>query len=343
MGRKFMLRSIVSAALLAFFMPGSATAETRLVVNCFWPPQHFICTEILPNWLEEVETLTEGRVSGNIPPRSVAPPPEQLASVETGIVDAAIQFNGLIGNRVTGPLVAMQPFVGSFDAPAMSRALWETNQKYFPDEFDSVHLLSQWVITPGELFSMTDEPINSIDEFSSRKVWALPGPLAAMSGELGAGVVSTPAVESNEVISRGVVDAHLGMSGDALRSFQLIPYTKSLTRFSKPMYSTSFSFFINQDKWDEISPEDQEAIMSVSGDVIGAAAGGKWDSVAEEVFATFDEEGIAVLEADPAFEQAFFDLADPMIAAWIEKANAAGLDGEGAMQFYRDRVTELSQ
>jgi len=332
-----------AALLLATAIATPAMANTRLVVNCFWPPQHFTCSVILPQWLEDVEAATEGRVRGNIPPRSVAPPPDQLASVEKGIVDAAIQFNGLIGNRVTGPLVAMNPFVGSEDAPAMSQALWETNQKFFPDEFDTVHLLTQWVITPAQLFSTTDTPVTTLADFASRKVWALPGPLANMAAELGAGVVSTPAVGSNEVISRGVVDAHLGMSGDALMAFQLIPYTKSRTRFTQPIYSTSFSLVINKDKWAEISPGDQAAITALSGPVLGMKMGAKWDSVGAMVYEKETHLGAGAVPADPAFEQALIAAGAPITAAWVEAANKAGIDGQGALDFYMQRVRELSK
>ena len=78
------------AAVALSAIGSMAAAKTRIIVNCFWPPQHFVCQKVLPGWLEAVEEVTEGRVVGNIPPKSVAPPPEQLASVEKGIVDANI-------------------------------------------------------------------------------------------------------------------------------------------------------------------------------------------------------------------------------------------------------------
>lgn len=333
----------MAAALFVAAGVSPSMANTRLVVNCFWPPQHFVCSEILPAWLDEVKEVTDGRVRGNIPPKSVAPPAEQLNSVEKGIVDAAIQFSGLIGNRVSGPLVAMNPFVGNYDSSAMSQALWETNQKFFPDEFENVTVLSQWAITPGELFSMTDTPINSVEELASRKIWALPGPLSKMASQLGAGVVSTPAVGSNEVISRGVVDGHLGLSGDGLKAFQLLSYTKSRTKFSKGLYTSSFSLVVNNEKWAEISPEDQAAIMEISGAKLGSTFGAKWDAVASSVYATFDDLGIAVVDADPAFEQAFVDAAASQVAAWVEKASAAGIDAGAALAFYQKRVAELSK
>lgn len=338
--KKSLLGSVAALTLITGF---AAQADTRLIVNCFWPPQHNVCSQILPNWLADVERVTEGRVTGIIPPRSVAPPPEQLASVERGIVDAAVQFNGLIGNRVNGALVAMQPFVGSRNGEDMSQALWETNRQFFPNEFDTVELLAQWVIVPGELFSMTDHPITTVEDMNGLRIWTLPGPVTQMATALGAGAVATPAVQSNEVISRGVVDAHFGLGGDAIQAFQVIPYTRSMTRFQQAVYTTSFSFFVNSDKWAEISPEDQEAIRGVSGSVLSMAAGRSWDEIANGVYARFPELGIAVVDADPALEQALVDASVPITAAWIEAATAAGIDAQGALDFYRNRVQELSE
>lgn len=333
-----------ACATVALSAIGSmASAKTRIIVNCFWPPQHFVCQEVLPGWLDAVEEATEGRVVGNIPPKSVAPPPEQLASVEKGIVDASIQFNGLIGNRVVGALTGMQPFTGTRNAMDMTQAAWETNRKFYPDEFDTVELLAQWVITPGDLYSGTDTPIVTIDDFKSRKMWALPGPVANMAKSLGAAVVATPAVKSNEVISNGVVDSHFGINGDGMRSFQLTPYTKSMTRLTKPVYSTSFSFFINKDKWAEISPEDQEAIRAISQEKVGMTAAQLWHDRSEEVHASFESVGIDIVDVDPALEEALVAASEPIVAAWMERASAAGIDGEAALAFYKKRLAELSK
>ncbi len=331
-----------ATAMTMTALPAIAHAKTRLVVNCFWPPQHFVCTTVLPAWLDEVEAVTEGRVVGNIPPKSVAPPPEQLGSVEKGIVDAAVQFNGLIGNRVHGALTGMQPFAGNGDARTLTQAAWETNRKFYPDEFDTVELLAQWVITSGNLFSSTDTPIVTLDDFKSRKIWALPGPLANISKELGAGVVSTPAVQSNEVIANGIVDSHIGLNGEGLASFQVLPYVKSMTKFSSSIYRTSFSFFINKDKWAEISPEDQEAIRAMSQEKVGMAAAGLWEA-ADDVYDKFDEMGITVVDVDPSLESALIEGAKTVTDAWKEKAKAAGIDGDAALAFYLQRASDLSK
>ena len=39
---------LVAGAMLA--LTTTAQAKSRLLVNCFFPPQHFVCKEILPKW-----------------------------------------------------------------------------------------------------------------------------------------------------------------------------------------------------------------------------------------------------------------------------------------------------
>ena len=331
------------AAGLALALGQPAMAQSRLVVNCFWPAKHIACTEILPHWLNEVTRVTEGRVKGNIPPTSVAPPPEQLGSVEKGVVDVAVQFNGLIQNRVTGPMVAMNPFSGNDNAGAMSQALWETNRKFFPDELKGAVLLSQFVISPGELFSQSATPVNSMADLKARKVWALPGPLADITKGLGAGVVSTPAVQSGEIISRGVVDAHIGLDPQAVRNLQLGDYTKSMTQFSRSLYTTSFSLVINKDRWAKISAADQAAILKVSGATFAAMAGGAWAKDNAAALQTLQAKGLKVVKADPAFEAELIKASAGITAGWVQKATAAGIDGKAALAFYQSRLTELSK
>ncbi|MDG2269957.1 MAG: ABC transporter substrate-binding protein, partial [Alphaproteobacteria bacterium] len=69
------LATATLAALMA--MPGIAHAKERILTNCFWPPQHYMCTKVLPTWGKWVEEATEGRVTIQIPPKSLASPPEQ--------------------------------------------------------------------------------------------------------------------------------------------------------------------------------------------------------------------------------------------------------------------------
>ena len=334
--------AIVAAVMVLAGVPNQAQATTRLIVNCFWPPQHAVCRKIMPTWGKWVEEATKGRVKISIPPKSLASPPEQWQSVQNGIADVAAQFNGFIANRVWGPTVAMNPFIATQDAPAMSQALWETYEKYFPNEYIGVKLLSLWVITPGELWSQTDTPVNSIADLKSRKIWALPGTNANIMKAIGAGVVSGPAVQMNEIISRGVVDAYVGVSATSVRDFRIIPYTKSKTEFDRGIYSTSFSFLMNEKKWNELSKEDQQAIMSVSGAKFGRMASAYWVDADKTAAVELNKAGIKIVKADPKFEAALVKVGEGLTKKWIATADKRGLKGQATYDFYVERVKELS-
>ncbi len=338
---------LLSLAIAAVVMALSATAQParaaeRLIANCFWPPQHPVCRKILPTWGKWVAEATEGRVKIVIPPKSLASPPEQWQSVQNGIADTAFQFNGFIANRAWGPTVAMQPFIATQDAPAMSQALWETSQKFFAKEYKGIHLLSVWVITPGTLWSQTDTPVNSIDDLKSRKIWALPGTNAAIMKAVGAGVVSGPAVQMNEIISRGVVDAYIGVSATSVRDFRIIPYTKSMTEFDRGVYSTSFSFLMSEKKWNALSKKDQDAIMSVSGPRFGRMAASYWVEADKTAEVELKKAGVKIVKADPKFEAALIKIGNKLTEKWIATANKRGLDGQATYDFYVKRVKELS-
>lgn len=344
MGRmRRILAGVIAAAGLCLVMAERpAHAQTNIVVNCFWPPQYFICQKILPEWIEEVNKVTGGRVKGTLLAMSASSPQEQTASVEKGVVDVAIQFVGLIQNRVIGPSITLTPFTATDDSIAMSKALWETSQKYFPNEFKTVHLLSLFVFPPSELYSQTDTPVNSMSDLKSRKVWTFPGTIAEVTKKIGSGVVATPAVKSHELISRGVVDAHFGLSHYDVQSFQVGRYTKSTTKFRNPILAASFAFIINKDKWNSISKADQKAIMEVSGEKFGRSIATENNKLTQKALDALKADGLKIVDADPAFEKELIEASSFMTDRWMEQANKAGIDAKAAYQYYVARIKELS-
>jgi len=328
---------------LLLFAHQPLSANTHLKVNCFWPAEHLVCKTILPNWIAAVEKASHGRVTGRVLAESASSPPEQIIAVENGLVDVAVQFNGFIPTRATGALVAMMPFVASNDARAMSSALWQTNRMFFADELEEVHLLSQWVISPAELYSQTDIPINSMAELKGRTIWSLPGVLEGIMKQAAGSVIAIPPVRSNEVITTGVVNAHVGLDPGDVSEFGLFPYTKSMTRFKHNIYASSFSFLMNQQTWSALSSEDKEAINRVSGDVFARMAAGYWQDTTERALIEFRQHNIKIIEAAPDFEAGLKALTLTMTQDWIDSANAKGIDGKAAYEFYKSKVLLLSK
>jgi TRAP-type C4-dicarboxylate transport system substrate-binding protein len=335
-------QAALAAAVIA--LASAAGAETRLLINCFAPPQHVMCRDILPGWKDSVEKATAKRVTIEFPAKSMAPPPAQWESVTKGVFDGALQFNGFIAKQVVGARVAMSPFVAVLNAEAMSVALWRTYEKFMADkgEYSEVQLLGLFTAPGADFYSMNDTPVASVETLKSRKMWALPGATSTLLKELGTPVVSGPAVQMHEIIARGVVDGFVGIPASDVVAFKLVPYVKSATVTKRKIFAPTFSFFVSKEKWAKIPAADRKAILAVSGEKFAALAGGAWRKLEDGAATELKKAGIRFVEADPAFEAALVKASAAFTAAWIKEAGAKGIDGKAALAFYTRTLEQLT-
>jgi TRAP-type C4-dicarboxylate transport system substrate-binding protein len=338
--------TLTLAAVAAFTTATAieANGETRLLINCFAPPQHVMCRDILPAWKESVEKATAKRVTIAFPAKSMAPPPAQWESVTKGVFDGALQFNGFIAKQVVGTRVAMSPFVAVSNAEAMSIALWRTYEKFMADkgEYKEVQLLGLFAAPGADFYSVNDTPITSVDSLKGRKMWALPGVTSTLLKELGTPVVSGPAVQMHETVARGVVDGFVGIPASDVVAFKLTSYVKSATVTKRKIFAPAFSFFVSKEKWATIPAEDQKAILSVSGEKFAALAGAAWRKLEDSAAAELKNAGIRFAPASPEFEAALIKASEAFTEGWVKEAAAKGIDGKAALEFYSRTIEQLT-
>ncbi len=330
---------IAAATTLA---AGAADAQVRLTANCHAAASHVMCAKIMPAWIEAVDKATEGRVKITRLAKSMAPAPDQLVSVRSGVFDVAIQFNGFIAEDIVGPAVALQPFTGTVDARANSVALWRTYEKFLAgaDEYEGVHLLGLWSSPGADFYSMTDTPIDTMAGLS-RKMWGLPGVTSGILKDAGSAAVSGPAQQMTEIIQRGVVDGFVGIAASDVISFNVVSYARSVTRTTRKIYAPNFSFIIGDAAWAQIDPADQAAITAVSGEALAEMAGEIWKGEEDAALAVIDST-MQVVTASAEFESALDLAAAPYIEQWKAAAAAKGIDADEALAFYMTTVAELT-
>lgn len=336
--------AFAGAMTLTAALAQTASAETRLLLNCFFPPQHFICQDVLGGWAKDVEEATESRVRVVILPQTMAPPPEQLLATRAGVFDAAIQMNGFIENEVVGTQVSQLPFTGVSDGRANSLALWNTYEKFLSaaDEYDGVELLGLFVAPGADFYSLTDTPIRSLEDMTKMKMWATPGATAEILKQAGSPVVAGPAVQMTELIQRGVVDGFVGIPASDAVAFNVMPSARSATVTRLKIMTPTFSFFINDDTWAQIDPADQEKIRGISGAAFAERAGSVWTGIEKKALAE-REQKIEVIEASDGFEAELAAAGQAWSDRWIETAGAEGIDGAAALDFYKSEVIRLSE
>lgn len=335
-------RALTTSALTAAFgfaLPGLAAAKENILFNCFFPPQHYVCSKFLPEMAKRIDAATEGRVGLRVPPKSLAAPPDQFDGVINGVMDGAVQFNGFLAAQAPGAQFVMLPFLGHEASEAAGAAFWETYQKYFADkaEYGDAVLISLFALSGGDIFSVTDTPITSVADLASRKIWSVAGATSKMVADTGSSVVSGPAVQMLELVSKGVVDGHVGLPQSEVTQYKLTDYTKSATVFDEKIFQATFSFFVSKAKWESISEADRTAIQAALGSDFVRWMGAEQDAIFAAAHSELEAAGVEFVEGSPEFLAELKALGQPQIAGWLDKMKAMGVDGQAVLDDYAAR------
>ena len=337
------MKNIIVASLVSVFLtPIAVKAETTIFFNLFTPPSHF-SWDVMKDWAAQVHERSEGRLKVEFAAKSVAPPPKVMDAVRKGAADAGFVANIFLGPNNPGALVGLMPWVHLGDSEATSVALWNTYQEFFADheEWTGIEVLGMYHFAGASMCSLTDEPITTAEDLQTRKVWTLPGNLAKILGEMDVAVVTGPAVQIHEMVSRNVVEAYMGISYDSIIKFKVAPYTKSCVQFEKSPFSINFTHFINAKTWAKLSPEDQQVLRDLSGEHLARMVGAKVNSQRDMALIELDET-VTFLPASDELRAALVAGGQPITDAWVAKVGEMGVDGQAALNFMRSEVERLT-
>lgn len=334
--------SLLAILVSVFFISHSANAETKILFNIFTPPSHFTW-EVFQDWSDQIHEKSEGRLKIEFAAKSVAPPPKVMDAVRKGAADAGFVANIFLGPDNPGAHVGLMPWVHLGDSEATSVALWNTYQKFFADKekWPGIEVLGMYHFAGASLCSMTDEQITSTEDLTSRKVWSIPGNLAKILGNMNVSLVTGPAVQIHEMVSRNVVEAYTGITYDSIIKFKVAPYTKSCVEFEKSPFAINFTHFINAKTWARLSEEDQQVLLDLSGEHLARMIGAK---VNQQLKKGRDElvNTVEFLPASDELVANFTESSQPIIDEWLAKVGEMGVDGQAAIDFMRSEVERLS-
>jgi TRAP-type C4-dicarboxylate transport system substrate-binding protein len=331
-----------SIGLLLTMLSPAVQSQTKLLLNSYVPPTHVLNQRVFPAWIKNVEAATEGRVKVEIAPSSLAPPPGQLDLVAKGGADIAFQFSGVVPNRLHMNQMTQVPSPQG-SAQVVSAAMWRTHQKFFgpANEYKGLKLLAVFSLTPNYVYTLKD-PLTSLDQIKQMKILTVPGSDARAWGTLTTGVVTSPVVRFFDLVSKGTVDAFTSAPAFELMSLNLGRHTKYIVDIGNNRTVASFAFFMNEGRWNGLSPADRAAIEKVSGEAFSSLLKGV-DDYADEVVKKFVSEGGQMVRAPEAVVAGIRNAYAPIEAEWVEEAKKRGVDGRAALDFFRAQVRELSK
>ncbi len=320
----------------------TASAQTVLTMSSWVGPTHPLTRDVLGGWAAAVEKATNGRVKMQMLAKHPVAAPGTFDGVRDGVMDVSYVTASYTPARHPLPLLAELPGSGGtaeINSVAFSRIHWKHLHK--AGEYKGVKLLGVFTHGPGQMF-LVKKPVNSVADIAGMKIRSGGGISEASAKALGASPLVKPAPESYEILSSGVADGTFFPS-ESIRSFNLDKVVKHATIFPGGFYSSAFGFFMNEEKWNKLPKQDQDAIMSVSGEALARLAGKAWDAADKGGMDALKAAGVNIQQASPAFIAEVRSRTEPLANNWIQSANAKGLDGAKVLAEFREELKRVAE
>jgi TRAP-type C4-dicarboxylate transport system substrate-binding protein len=333
-------RNLALGGVVALAFAPLAQAQTTLTYSSWVPPTHHISIW-QANWGKEVEKATGGRVKFQGLPKAPAAPPGTFDAVRDGLVDLSFVTASYTPARHILPLMAELPGAGETavaNSVAYSRIHWKRFHKV--GEYKGVKLLGVWTHGPGQMF--TKKPINTLNDFKNLKIRSGGGVSEQIVTALGATPFFKPAGESYELLKSGVADG-IFFPVESIVSFKLETVLGQATLFPGGLYSSSFGFFMNEDKWNKLPQQDRQAIEKIAYEYVARSAGQSWDTADVKGMEALKKSDVKIVQAKGALLEEARKLSAPVVDDWIKKASAKGVDAKAALAEFRAELKKLSK
>ena len=335
------LRKLALTALSGCALAVPAHAQTTLTMSSWVSPQHHLTSVVLQGFGDEVEKASGGRLKFQMLPKHPAAAPGTFDAVRDGLVDVSYVTASYTPARHILPLMAELPGAGEtaeINSVAYNRIHWKYLEK--ANEYKGVHLLGVFTHGPGQMFN-TKRPINKVEDLAGMKIRTGGGIAEEMARALGASAFVKPAPESYELLSSGVADGTF-FPLESIISFKLGSVVKYATLFPGGFYSSAFGFFMNEDKWNKLSKQDQDAITSLSGEALAVLAGKAWDATDAAALEEMKRVGIQISTPSPEFVNDVQGRAKAINDKWVKDATAKGVDGAKVLAEFREEVKRVA-
>jgi TRAP-type C4-dicarboxylate transport system substrate-binding protein len=321
------LAGIFLSTLFAVTWIPAAAAAGPITLNYanFPPAPTFPCVQ-MERWKKEVEKRTNGQVKINTYPGGT-------------LIGAKDMMDGVIAGRadIGNLCMAYQPgrFIvtnatalplGFPDATVASLTLWDLYEKYKPEEFAKVKVLTMFTSAPANIYAKV--PVRSLADLKGLQLRAS-GMVAEVLKAWGATPVGMPQSETPEALQKGVVKGAVS-SLETLMDFKYAELCKYVTIVNGPIYP--FAVVMNMDSWNKL-PKDVQKVMDDMRVEQAKWTGNYMDNhVKESIEWSKKNYQIEIFHLTPEQMAKWDKLIEPITGKWMEDAKAKGLPAEAIIK-----------
>lgn len=323
----------LKSAMAALLLSATPMMAEELVMSSWLPPKHPIVVNAFEPWAEEVERVTEGRVTVRIMGKALGSPPAHFDMARDGIADITYGLHSFTeDDRFDRARLGQFSFLGD-DAIENSKAYWAIygGSLNAADEHEGTHLLGLFMHGPGLLHNNLRK-IETPADMAGMKLRVPGGYVGDLVSVLGATPLFMSSTEVYEKLSRGVIDG-VAFTYEAMTAFNLTDHVKYSMTVPGGIYNTTWFFVINEDKWNSLSEADRAAIDAISGEAFAERVGAAWSDADTAAKAEVGDR-VDFYEATPEVVAALKDAATQQEQAWAERLGA-DYDGIAALAEFR--------
>lgn len=319
---------MAGATALAIGAGAAQAQDVTLKMHQFLPGQAPVPQKILLPWAKRVEDASGGKIKiDHYPAMQLGgKPPELVGQVQDGIADIVWTVTGYTPGRFPQSEAFELPFTMT-TGEATSRAYYQYAAKnMFDKDFKDLKILAVWVHGAGVIHSKA--PIKDVKDLNGVKLRAPTRVTNKLFTALGATPVGMPVPAVPESLSKGVIDATV-IPWEVTGALKVHELVESHTEFAEPLYTSTFIFAMNKDKYESLPQELKDAIDSQSGEEFAAMAGRIMDEIDVPGREAAVAHGNNVITLTDEETQAWKDASAGVKDEWVKEMDDLGLDGQG--------------
>jgi TRAP-type C4-dicarboxylate transport system substrate-binding protein len=319
----FIAAGIFLATLFTFtWTPAPAMAGPISLNYANFPPAPtFPCVQ-MERWKSEVEKRTSGKVAiKTFPGGTLLDAKGMMDGVIAGTADIGCLCMAYQPGRFMVTNATALP-VGFPNATVASLTLWDLYNKYKPEGFAKVKVLTMFTCAPANIYSKV--PVKNLQDLKGLQLRASGG-VAQVLKALGATAVGMPQSATPEALQKGVVKG-AASSLETLKDFKYAEMCKYVTMLDGPVYP--FAVVMNMDKWNSL-PKDVQKVFDEMALQQCVWTGVYMDNHVNESIAWSKKNHNIEITVLPEEEKAKWDkLLEPITGEWINGAKEKGLPAE---------------
>lgn len=328
---KTLSRGLAAGAVAAVLGTVAMAQEVTLKLHQFLPSQASVPKQILHVWADKVEADSNGRIKIERYPSMQlgGRPPELVDQVIDGVADIVWTVTGYTPGRFPRSEAFEMPFIMT-NGEDTSRAYWQYVEKNMLDQdFQELKMIGVWVHGPGLIHSKA--PITSVSDLNGVKLRAPTRVLNKMFSDMGATTVGMPVPAVPEALSKGVIDATV-IPWEVTTALKVSELVDNHTTFGDAsLYTTTFIFAMNKDKYNALSDDLKAIIDANAGEEFSAFAGKTMQAADQQGYDFAKNRGNNIIELNTSQVQEWRDAAAPIEKWWVDEVKGKGIDGQALL------------